>query len=60
MSEELPEGENMNRTASGLTTRRGKIDELDIGLYYKRARACELTFGDSTFHRDRFARLQRY
>jgi alkylation response protein AidB-like acyl-CoA dehydrogenase len=35
----------------------GMTDEHDIGLYLKRARVCEMTFGDAAFHRDRFARL---
>ncbi|MGH0035156.1 MAG: acyl-CoA dehydrogenase family protein [Myxococcota bacterium] len=38
----------------------GMTDEYDIGLYLKRARACELGFGDAAFHRDRWARLGRY
>ncbi len=38
----------------------GMTDEYDIGLYMKRARAAELTFGDAAFHRDRWARLSRY
>jgi acyl-CoA dehydrogenase len=38
----------------------GMTDEYDIGLYLKRARAAELTFGDSGFHRDRWARLSGY
>jgi len=38
----------------------GMTDEHDIGLFMKRARVCELTFGDAAFHRDRFARLQGY
>jgi alkylation response protein AidB-like acyl-CoA dehydrogenase len=38
----------------------GMTDEYDIGLYMKRARAAELTFGDAAFHRDRFARLGSY
>jgi acyl-CoA dehydrogenase len=38
----------------------GVTDELDVGLFYKRARVAELTFGDSAFQRDRFARLQGY
>ena len=37
----------------------GMTDEHDIGLFLKRARAAELTFGDAAFHRDRFARLER-
>jgi acyl-CoA dehydrogenase len=38
----------------------GMTDEYDIGLYMKRARAAELTFGDSAFHRARWARLNGY
>ncbi len=38
----------------------GMTDEYDIGLYLKRARAAELTFGDSAWHRDRWARLSDY
>ncbi len=38
----------------------GVTDELDIGLFLKRARVAELTLGDSAFHRDRFARLRGY
>ncbi len=38
----------------------GMTDEYDIGLYLKRARAAELTFGDSGWHRDRWARLSGY
>lgn len=38
----------------------GMTDEYDIGLYLKRARAAELTFGDAAFHRDRWARLGNY
>jgi len=35
----------------------GMTDEHEIGFFMKRARACELTFGDATFHRDRYATL---
>jgi hypothetical protein len=35
-------------------------DEYDIGLYLKRARAAQLTFGDAAFHRDRWARLRGF
>ena len=35
----------------------GVTDDLDIGLFYKRARVCDLTLGSSAYHRDRFARL---
>lgn len=38
----------------------GMTDEYDIGLYMKRARAAELTFGDAAWHRDRWARLSSY
>ena len=38
----------------------GMTDEYDIGLYMKRARAAELTFGDAAFHRDRWATLAGY
>ena len=38
----------------------GMTDEYDIGLYLKRARVAELTFGDAAFHRDRWARLGSY
>ena len=35
----------------------GMTDEEEIGLFLKRAKAAELTLGDSAYHRDRFARL---
>jgi acyl-CoA dehydrogenase len=38
----------------------GMSEEHDIGFYLKRARVAELTFGDSAFHRDRWARLGGY
>jgi acyl-CoA dehydrogenase len=38
----------------------GMTDEHDIGLFLKRARACEMTFGDAAYHRDRFAALAGY
>jgi alkylation response protein AidB-like acyl-CoA dehydrogenase len=38
----------------------GMTDEYDIGFYMKRARACELTFGDSAYHRNRWAELSSY
>jgi acyl-CoA dehydrogenase len=38
----------------------GMTDEYDIGLYLKRARVAELTFGDSAFHRARWASLSGY
>jgi alkylation response protein AidB-like acyl-CoA dehydrogenase len=33
----------------------GMTDEHDIGLFLKRARVAEMTFGDAAYHRDRFA-----
>ena len=38
----------------------GMTDAHDAGLYLKRARAAEITFGGGAFHRDRYARMQGY
>jgi len=38
----------------------GMTDEHDIGLFVKRARVAEMTFGDALFHRDRFAALNGF
>jgi len=38
----------------------GMTDEFDIGLFMKRVRVCQELFGDSNFHGDRLARLNRY
>ena len=38
----------------------GMTDEHDIGLFMKRARVAEMTFGDAAFHRNRFAEIQAY
>ncbi len=35
----------------------GMTDEHDIGFFLKHARVAEATYGDATFHRDRFASL---
>ncbi|MFI5306406.1 MAG: acyl-CoA dehydrogenase family protein [Polyangiales bacterium] len=35
----------------------GMTDEHDIGFFIKRARGCEMTFGDAAYHRGRFAAL---
>ena len=35
----------------------GMTDDEDIGLYLKRSRVCTQLFGDTRFHRDRYARL---
>jgi len=53
---------------SGLVTREaiqmfggiGMTDEEEIGFFLKRARAAELSFGDASYHRDRFATLNGY
>ena len=38
----------------------GMTDAHDAGLYLKRARAAEATYGSASFHRDRYARLMGY
>jgi alkylation response protein AidB-like acyl-CoA dehydrogenase len=38
----------------------GMTDEHEIGFFMKRARVCELTFGDAAYHRDRYATLSQY
>ena len=38
----------------------GVTDELDVGLFLKRARAVIATLGNSSFLRDRFATLKGY
>ena len=38
----------------------GMTDELDIGLFMKRARVGQELFGDAGFHADRLARLHNY
>jgi alkylation response protein AidB-like acyl-CoA dehydrogenase len=38
----------------------GMTDEHDIGFFLKRARVAQASFGDSAFHRDRYARLRGY
>ncbi len=38
----------------------GMTDEIDIGLYMKRARVGQELFGDANFHTDRIARLGSY
>jgi len=38
----------------------GMTDEYDIGFYLKRARVAEITFGDASHHRERWARLSGY
>ncbi|TNE56745.1 MAG: acyl-CoA dehydrogenase [Alphaproteobacteria bacterium] len=38
----------------------GMTDEHDVGLYLKRSRVAEHTFGSAGYHRDRYARLNDY
>lgn len=38
----------------------GMTDEEEIGLFFKRLKAAELTLGDATYHRNRFAALRGY
>ena len=38
----------------------GMTDEVDIGLYLKRARVTQATLGNTAFHRDRYATLQGF
>ncbi|MEQ8719139.1 MAG: acyl-CoA dehydrogenase family protein [Acidimicrobiales bacterium] len=38
----------------------GMTDEADIGLFIKRARVAQQTYGDYSYHLDRFARLNSY
>jgi len=38
----------------------GMTDEFDAGLYLKRARALETTWGNQAFHRDRYATLHGF
>jgi alkylation response protein AidB-like acyl-CoA dehydrogenase len=38
----------------------GMTDEHDVGLFLKRARVAEMTFGDAAYHRARFARIDGY
>ena len=38
----------------------GMTDEHDIGFFLKRARVAAMTFGDSAYHRDRVAGIDRY
>ena len=38
----------------------GMTDEFDIGFFLKRARVAQQTYGDYSYHLDRFARLNDY
>ena len=38
----------------------GMTDEEEIGLFFKRLKAAELTLGDAIYHRNRFASLRGY
>ncbi len=38
----------------------GMTDEEEIGLFFKRAKAAEMTLGDAIYHRDRYASLRGF
>jgi alkylation response protein AidB-like acyl-CoA dehydrogenase len=38
----------------------GVTDELDIGLFFKRARVLQRLLGDGRYHRNRFAQLKGF
>jgi alkylation response protein AidB-like acyl-CoA dehydrogenase len=38
----------------------GMTDEEEIGLFFKRAKAAELTLGDALYHKDRYATLRGF
>jgi len=38
----------------------GMTDEEEIGLFFKRAKAAEVTLGDAIYHRDRYATLRGF
>ena len=38
----------------------GMTDEEEIGLFFKRAKAAEVTLGDAIYHRDRYASLRGF
>jgi alkylation response protein AidB-like acyl-CoA dehydrogenase len=38
----------------------GVTDELDVGLFFKRARVAAMLFGDAPYQRERYARLEGY
>lgn len=38
----------------------GMTDEEEIGLFFKRLKAAEMTLGDASYHRDRYAGLRGY
>ena len=53
-------GEYLHEMSSQLIQIHGGIgmtDEFDAGLYLKRARVLEATYGNRAYHRDRYARL---
>ena len=53
-------GQIVGRGAIQLHGGIGVTDELDIGLFLKRGRAIQQTFGDAVFHNDRYARLNGF
>jgi alkylation response protein AidB-like acyl-CoA dehydrogenase len=52
--------EKMLNEATQLHGGIGVTDELDIGLFLKRARVLSQLLGDGTFHRDRYAMMRGF
>ena len=52
--------EHISNEAVQLHGGMGVTDEMDIGLFLKRSRVCNQLFGDSHWHRDRFATLRGF
>jgi alkylation response protein AidB-like acyl-CoA dehydrogenase len=53
-------GDTFRRVAAEMVQMHGGIgmtDEHDAGLYLKRARICDMSFGGASFHRERYAAL---
>ena len=52
--------EHISNEAVQLHGGMGVTDEMDIGLFLKRSRVCNQLFGNSHWHRDRFATLRGF
>lgn len=53
-------GERMLNEAVQMHGGIGVTDELDLGLFFKRARTLQQSFGDGVFHRHRYAALRGF
>ncbi|MEO8722832.1 MAG: acyl-CoA dehydrogenase family protein, partial [Sphingobium sp.] len=56
-------GDTLNRVSREMIQLFGGVgmtDEYDAGLYLKRAAVLEATWGNASYHRDRFGRLNGY